>query len=65
MLMVLFALMGVWVSAESAAVLPNAAVMSARSTVAVVREGGAVVREGGGMLNDKNEREWWSHDDSS
>ena len=23
------------------------------------------VREGGGMLTDKNETEWWSHDDSS
>ena len=52
MMMVLYALMGVWVSANSAVVPKNVfAIMAACSMV-------AVVREGAGMLDAE------SHDDS-
>ena len=69
-MMVLYALMGVWVSANCA-VVPNNdfAIMAACSMVAVVREGAmldaelhddSVALENNTMADKNNKTEWWS-----
>ena len=63
-MMVLYALMGVWVSANSAVVPKNVfAIMAACSMVAVVREGAgndSVALENNTMADKNNKTEWWS-----
>ena len=66
MMMVLYALMGIWVSsAKGAVIVPNAfAVVAVCSMAAVVREGtgmyDSVALENNTMADKNNKTEWWS-----